>query len=191
MIITPSNKLDAVNEILSTVGSSPVSSLEDDTNVDVLNAKRILESVSKEVQSRGYAFNTLTNVYLQPNAETGFVPYPHEYLGVYVSNSKFVNRLGYFFDLSTGENVFPSGITLQEVTVEVPFEELPEAFRKYITVRASRAFQMRYLSSQELDNHLMNEELLAYSDVVDYDLNTGDYNILTGDMFITQQTKRG
>lgn len=191
MIITPSNKLDAVNEILSTVGSSPVSSLEDDTNVDVLNAKRILESVSKEVQSRGYAFNTLTNVYLQPNAETDFVPYPHEYIGVYASNSKFVNRLGYFFDLSTGENVFPSGITLQEVTVEVPFEELPEAFRKYITVRASRAFQMRYLSSQELDNHLMNEELLAYSDVVDYDLNTGDYNILTGDMFITQQTKRG
>ncbi len=41
MIITPSNELDAVNEILSSVGSSPVNSLEDDLNVDVLNAKRI------------------------------------------------------------------------------------------------------------------------------------------------------
>ena len=45
MIVTPSNKLDAVNEILSAVGSSPVNSLEDELNVDVLNAVRILDSV--------------------------------------------------------------------------------------------------------------------------------------------------
>ena len=49
MIVTPSTELDAVNEILSSVGSSPVNSLEDDANVDVLNAVRILKAVSQEL----------------------------------------------------------------------------------------------------------------------------------------------
>ena len=79
MIITPSNELDAVNEILSSVGSSPVNSLEDDLNVDVLNAKRILKATSIEIQSRGYKFNTLNNVYLKPDSDTGFVPRSEEH----------------------------------------------------------------------------------------------------------------
>lgn len=66
MIVTPSNKLAAVNEILSAVGSSPVNSLEDELNVDVLNAVRILDSVSKEIQSRGWDFNIEDSVALLP-----------------------------------------------------------------------------------------------------------------------------
>ena len=99
MIITPSNELDAVNEILSSVGSSPVNSLEDDLNVDVLNAKRILSAVSTEVQSRGYRFNTLKNVYLTPDSDTGLVPFAHDYIRVFSLGYKLVNRSGYFFDL--------------------------------------------------------------------------------------------
>ena len=74
MIVTPSNKLDAVNEILSAVGSSPVNSLEDELNVDVLNAVRILDSVSKEIQSRGWDFNIEGSVALLPDADTNLVP---------------------------------------------------------------------------------------------------------------------
>lgn len=99
MIITPSNELDAVNEILSSVGSSPVNSLEDDLNVDVLNAKRILSAVSTEVQSRGYRFNTLNNIYLTPDADTGLVPFAHDYIRVFTSGYKLVNRSGYFSTL--------------------------------------------------------------------------------------------
>lgn len=99
MIITPSNELDAVNEILSSVGSSPVNSLEDDLNVDVLNAKRILSAVSTEVQSRGYRFNTLNNVYLTPDSDTGLVPFAHDYIRVFSSGYKLVNRSGYFSTL--------------------------------------------------------------------------------------------
>lgn len=99
MIITPSNELDAVNEMLSSVGSSPVNSLEDDLNVDVLNAKRILSAVSTEVQSRGYRFNTLNNVYLTPDSDTGLVPFAHDYIRVFSSGYKLVNRSGYFSTL--------------------------------------------------------------------------------------------
>lgn len=190
MIITPSNELDAVNEILSSVGSSPVNSLEDDLNVDVLNAKRILSAVSTEVQSRGYRFNTLNNVYLTPDSDTGLVPFAHDYIRVFSSGCKLVNRSGYFFDLETGANEFPEGLTVTELVKKLPFEELPVVFRKYITVKAARTFQVKYLTSAEIDASLQYEEATAYADIVDYDLMSGEYNIYSGDSFISQQVQR-
>lgn len=190
MIITPSTELDAVNEILSSVGSSPVNNLEDDCNVDVLNAVSVLKAVSKEVQTRGYSFNTQTNVYLQSDAAYKRVPFRSDFLKVAAPPSQYVRREGWFYDVATQESEFPDGITLKELVVELPFEELPQVFRKYITTRASRIFQMRYLTSTDLDNHLQIEEAAAYADIVDYDLLEGNYNILSGDMFISQQIQR-
>lgn len=190
MIITPSNELDAVNEILSSVGSSPVNSLEDDLNVDVLNAKRILSAVSTEVQSRGYRFNTLNNVYLTPDSDTGLVPFAHDYIRVFSAGYKLVNRSGYFFDLETDTNEFPEGLTVTELVKKLPFEELPVVFRKYITVKAARTFQVKYLTSADIDASLQYEEATAYADIVDYDLMSGEYNIYSGDSFISQQIQR-
>lgn len=190
MIITPSNELDAVNEILSSVGSSPVNSLEDDLNVDVLNAKRILKATSIEIQSRGYVFNTLNNVYLSPDSDTGLVPYARDYIRVFTKGYKLVDRSGYFFDLVSSTNEFPEGLTVGELVKELPFEELPVIFRKYITVRAARVFQMRYLTSGDIDAHLQLEESAAYADVVDYELMTGNYNVLNDDQYISQQIQR-
>lgn len=190
MIITPSNELDAVNEILSSVGSSPVNSLEDDLNVDVLNAKRILKATSIEIQSRGYVFNTLNNVYLSPDSDTGLVPYARDYIRVFTTGYKLVDRSGYFFDLVSSTNEFPEGLTVGELVKELPFEELPVIFRKYITVRAARVFQMRYLTSGDIDAHLQLEESAAYADVVDYELMTGNYNVLNDDQYISQQIQR-
>lgn len=190
MIITPSNELDAVNEILSSVGSSPVNSLEDDLNVDVLNAKRILKAVSIEIQSRGYNFNTLTNIYLQPDSDTNFVPYGRDYIRAFSVGYKLVNRSGYFFDLETNTDKFPEGLTIGELVREIPFEELPTLFRKYITVRSARIFQMRYLTSSDIDQHLQIEEAGCYADIIDYELMSGNFNIFNGDQFITQQIQR-
>lgn len=190
MIITPSNELDAVNEILSSVGSSPVNSLEDDLNVDVLNAKRILKATSIEIQSRGYVFNTLNNVYLSPDSDTGLVPYARDYIRVFTTGYKLVDRSGYFFDLASSTNEFPEGLTVGELVKELPFEELPVIFRKYITVRAARVFQMRYLTSGDIDAHLQLEESAAYADIVDYELMTGNYNVFNDDQYISQQIQR-
>lgn len=190
MIITPSNELDAVNEILSSVGSSPVNSLEDDLNVDVLNAKRILKATSIEIQSRGYVFNTLNNVYLSPDSDTGLVPYARDYIRVFTAGYKLVDRSGYFFDLVSSTNEFPEGLTVGELVKELPFEELPVIFRKYITVRAARVFQMRYLTSGDIDAHLQLEESAAYADIVDYELMTGNYNVFNDDQYISQQIQR-
>lgn len=190
MIVTPSNKLDAVNEILSAVGSSPVNSLEDELNVDVLNAVRILDSVSKEIQSRGWDFNIEDSVALLPDDDTNLVPCPNNYLRFVSSGYKLIRRSGYFFDILSQTNEFPEGLTLDTLVRELDFEELPEVFRKFITCRAARIFQMRYLTSDDLNKHLMTEESSAYADIIDYDLTTGNYNILNDDQYISQYIQR-
>lgn len=190
MIVTPSNKLDAVNEILSAVGSSPVNSLEDELNVDVLNAVRILDSVSKEIQSRGWDFNIEDSVALLPDDDTNLVPCPNNYLRFVSSGYKLIRRSGYFFDILSQTNEFPDGLTLDTLVRGLDFEELPEVFRKFITCRAARIFQMRYLTSDDLDKHLMTEESSAYADIIDYDLTTGNYNILNDDQYISQYIQR-
>lgn len=190
MIVTPSNKLDAVNEILSAVGSSPVNSLEDELNVDVLNAERILDSVSKEIQSRGWDFNIEDSVALLPDDDTNLVPCPNNYLRFVSSGYKLIRRSGYFFDILSQTNEFPEGLTLDTLVRGLDFEELPEVFRKFITCRAARIFQMRYLTSDDLNKHLMTEESSAYADIIDYDLTTGNYNILNDDQYISQYIQR-
>ena len=190
MIVTPSNKLDAVNEILSAVGSSPVNSLEDELNVDVLNAVRILDSVSKEIQSRGWDFNIEDSVALLPDTDTNLVPCPNNYLRFVSSGYKLIRRSGYFFDILSQTNEFPEGLTLDTLVRGLDFEELPEVFRKFITCRAARIFQMRYLTSDDLYTHLMTEESSAYADIIDYDLTTGNYNILNDDQYISQYIQR-
>lgn len=190
MIVTPSNKLDAVNEILSAVGSSPVNSLEDELNVDVLNAVRILDSVSKEIQSRGWDFNIEDSVALLPDDDTNLVPCPNNYLRFVSSGYKLIRRSGYFFDILSQTNEFPEGLTLDTLVRGLDFEELPEVFRKFIACRAARIFQMRYLTSDDLNKHLMTEESSAYADIIDYDLTTGNYNILNDDQYISQYIQR-
>lgn len=190
MIVTPSNKLDAVNEILSAVGSSPVNSIEDELNVDVLNAVRILDSVSKEIQSRGWDFNIEDSVALLPDNDTNLVPCPNNYLRFVSSGYKLIRRSGYFFDILSQTNEFPEGLTLDTLVRGLDFEELPEVFRKFITCRAARIFQMRYLTSDDLNKHLMTEESSAYADIIDYDLTTGNYNILNDDQYISQYIQR-
>lgn len=181
-IVTPQSELEAVNEILSSIGSTPVDTLDESLDVDVLNAKRLLENVSREIQSRGWYFNTEESATLQPDADSNLIPCPENYLVFYSDGYQLIRQSGYFFDIASRTNEFPSGITVTLVRY-MTFEELPECFRKYITCRAARLFQMRYLGSTDIDASLQFAESEAYSDVIDYDLRTGNYNIYEDDTF--------
>ena len=183
-VLTPQSELDAVNEILSSIGSNPVDSLENSLDVDVLNAKHILSSVSREVQSRGWFFNTEDNITLLPDADDGLVPCPENYLQFYSKGYQLIRRNGYFYDIASQTDRFPSGLIISLIRL-VPFEELPEAFKKYVTCRSARLFQMRYLGSTEIDQALYLAETEAHSAVTDYELKLGNYNIFEGDTYIS------
>ena len=181
-IMTPQSELEAVNEILSSIGSSPVDTLDESLDVDVINAKRLLEATSREIQSRGWYFNTEDSVTLQPDTDSNMVPCPENYLVFYSDGYQLVRQSGYFFDIASRTSEFPNGLTVTLIRY-LQFDELPEVFRKYITVRTARLFQMRFLGAQELDVSLQFAESEAYSAIVDFDLKTGNYNIYNDDTF--------
>ena len=53
MFLTPITELDAINEIVGSIGESPINTLENPTNSDVINAIRILSITNRSFQSNG------------------------------------------------------------------------------------------------------------------------------------------
>ena len=64
-----------------------------------------------------------------------------------------------------------------DLTLYLPFEELPTAARYYITVRAARTFQARELGSDVLDRFSAEDEAKALADFLHSDMQAGDYNV--------------
>ena len=191
MIVTPNNFLEAVNEVLSAIGAPPVMTLDDSSysNIDVVNAQAMIQRVNREVQSRGWAFNTRSNVQLMSDLDNKRVRYLNTYLKVVGAGSNLVNRDNYFFDLDNQTNQFPNGLTLSILVEAVDFDYMPEVHKKYVTCRAARLFQSRYLTSQELDAELQVAEMDASRDLLNYELEYGNYTIF-GDTYISGQLQR-
>lgn len=175
MIITPLTELDAVNEILTSIGSDSVVTLEEiDQNIDASVADKMLKSVSQEIQQEGWDFNTIPTITLVPDATTHRIKWDSSLLRV---PNTYRNRGGFFFNVSDYTDVFTENLILTNVVQELPFEELPMVFRKYITVKASLAFAVRFLGDAELEQSLNTELVKAYADVMTYELDTQKPNV--------------
>lgn len=70
MQLTALTELDAVNSIIGTIGEAPINSLEELTDVDAINALRILRNISRQEQSRGWTFNKTPHFTLNPDVDT-------------------------------------------------------------------------------------------------------------------------
>tara|TARA_X000000368_G_scaffold404903_1_gene381466 strand:- start:3124 stop:3621 length:498 start_codon:yes stop_codon:yes gene_type:complete len=57
------------------------------------------------------------------------------------------------------------------------FEDLPEVFKQYITIRAANLFANRAVGSNEVVKYSENEEVNARAAVMEYETQQGDYNI--------------
>lgn len=175
MLITPLTELDAVNEILYSIGEDGILSLEEvSNNVDASIARKLLEGISRETQQEGWDFNTFTSATFTPDANTGKIRWDDSLLRV---GSTYRNRGGYFFDVSNDTDVFTEAITVSNGVRLIPFEEMPDVFRKYVTIRASLAFAARYLGDGEIESVLQAELQKAYADVMTYELDTQKPNI--------------
>ena len=70
-----STELDAVNQILSSVGQAPVTTL-DLQNPEVAIVLTTLREVSKQVQTEGWMFNQERSYTLKPDSTTEEILYP-------------------------------------------------------------------------------------------------------------------
>ena len=174
MALTTTTKLEAINTMLSAIGESPVNSLTSGL-VDAEQAETILNSVNREVQSMGWSFNTDLKRQFVPDTNKQ-IQIPSNILRIDMAQDKtdkleLVQRGTKLYNRATSSFYMDDDITqvLMNAVVLLEFEDLPEAARRYITIRAARIFQDRVVSSNDLHIYQERDELMALVELKDSD----------------------
>ncbi len=180
---TRSTELESVNVILSTIGESPLNSLSGSLPVDGTVAKNVLSEISREVQSAGWHFNTQYKTTLVRDTNNK-IPVGTNVVRVdldpnLISRSDYdlVQRDGTLFNLAKNTDVFDRDFEDVTQVVLLPFNEIPEQAKRYITIRSARVFHDRTLGANTLHKFSQEDEKQALSILRNAEARTGDYSI--------------
>ena len=175
------SKLEAVNTMIGVIGESPINSISGSSlPVSVVTALNVLDEVSREVQSEGWHYNTEHIYPLVRNTSNKF-SLPSNTLKIDVPIDKYndidiVQRGSTLYDRKNHTDVFSADLDVS-ITFELIFEELPQQFRNYITIRAARKFANRFLGSPEIESFTLRDEINAKATAIDSDSENADRNI--------------
>ena len=176
-----STELDAVNQILSSVGQAPVTTL-DLQNPEVSIVLNTLREVNRQVQSEGWIFNTEHHYELTPDSTTNQITYPSNMLQIdtnkphHKGNYDVVRRNGKLYDRENHTYTFTKSI-YADVVWFFDFTDVPPAFQVYITARAARMCAVKMIGDREVQALLQEQELMTRSAAIEYDCNQGDYSM--------------
>ena len=178
MASAPTTKLQAINSILSSVGESPITSLDyvsDSASATI--ASNILDEVDRSLQSRGWSFNTDLGTTLTREQDTS-IPVSSATIRVNISETtyptiKLVLRGTKLYNAKASSYFFASNLVADVVTL-LDFELLPEPARNYIVVRASRLFLVRTRPEEAQAKLIEVDEQLAFANLLEYEVRTGE-----------------
>lgn len=182
MLTTPTTELEAVNTIISSIGESPINSLDEQPTHDVVLAINTLKEVSTEVQTEGWNWNTDDDFPLVPNLDkeiflpsnTVRVHFRESFnpLDVVLRGQRLYDRANHTYKFN--ETLYAT------ITFLLPFEELPETARRYIVLRAGRIFQDRAVGSGHLHDFQITDEAKARATLMAEERMQDRPNILSG-----------
>jgi hypothetical protein len=193
LTMTPQTELDAVNVMLMSIGQAPVSTVTDTGIKDVEIARQILHNTSREVQTKGWTFNTDYAYSISPTVDDRILV-PSNCLSIDPVNSgeDFVQRWDSdeeamcMYDLH--EQTFDRDTALEvDIVWFYEYEHLPQSARNYIGIKAARIFQAGAVASDVLfrfDQHHEQEALVTF---MHEHSRVADRNILTGSPDFTAQ----
>lgn len=178
-IVTPTTELEAVNECLAAINQSPVNSISGDIGVDAELALQLVRAISRELQVRGFYWNTEKDMKLTPNAD-GDILLPANLFYIdptgVDADRDYVARGRRLYDRTNHRYTFTEPVYV-DMVIGLGFDELPEAARRYVALRAARKFQERVDGiSDQADQQ---DEFTAYADLLAEDLRVSDHNMLT------------
>lgn len=180
---TPTSELEAVNIMLSAIGETPVSSLDDPSLVDVAIAKSVLDETSISVQTQGLHCNTEID-YPLVATDDGEVLVPSNCVHIDTTGSSgsvdVVQRGSKLYDREKRSYTKFSGTLNVNMVLLLSYDELPQHVRRYVTVKAARRFQNRFMGSETLYGFSQADEAEAQIEFERQEASTEDNNILTG-----------
>lgn len=178
---TPTTRLQAVNTLLRAIGESPVSSLFSEGGLDVPTAIATLDEISRAVQAEGWMFNTEYEYPLLRKSD-GTISAPLAALAVDFlkhgnGGADPVIRGRRIYDRKNHTYTFSQNLKAT-IVMALDFEEMPEAARYYVTVRACRKMVDTEIGSNALHTFTQNDEIRARAKLESQQLEFEDNNML-------------
>jgi hypothetical protein len=179
--ITPTSELQAVNAMLGAIGMAPLNSLNDAATADVVTARRMLMQESLALQAKGWHFNTEYDYPLVRDMNQQ-IRVPANVLRVDLDQSRFGGR----YDIvQRGQRVYDKRRRSYQfdenlkavVVLGLPFEELPQSARWYVTVRAARKFQDELVGDDSQHSFKERDEFDAWAAFKEFEGDTADHSI--------------
>ena len=184
-----STELDAVNQILSSVGQAPVTTLNLQ-NPEVSIALNTLREINKTVQAEGWSFNIERHYKLTADATTFKIEYPSNALSIdtykyqHFDDYNPVRRGGFLYDRNEHTYEWKDGSDPRELTCDVvwywEFSAVPPAIQAYITARAAVQCAIRMIGDGNLSQLLQKTEIESRAAALEYETQQGDYAIFGG-----------
>lgn len=169
--LQPLTLLDAVNAVLRNIGAGSVQTLDTITlNSDGEDALKAVHDWSIQVQQAGWQWNTEEGLSLDPAPLTdpsipGYIQLPANTLKVDTVGSSagldLVQRGLFLYNKVT--HSFSIGVSVYvDIVLALDFEQLPQAARNYITVKAGRQFASQKINSPTTNQWTNEDAIEAY-----------------------------
>jgi hypothetical protein len=162
------------------VGQSPLNNLDSGNPLAEL-AEGILDEITRAVQAEGWSFNTEYEYPVTPDALTKEIGVTSNMLSIDTpprDRIQVVIRGGKLYDKVNHTSTFTESIKADIVWL-VNFDDMPEAFKNYVTTRAANVFAGRTVGSQEAVKFGEREELMARANCIEYESQQGDYTMFS------------
>ena len=173
-------ELEAINQILATVGQAPVTTL-DTTNPDVAIAYDTLLQVSREVQSEGWTFNKEYDYPMTPD-DNNEIAIPTNMLQVdlhereqHYKEYDVVRRNGKLYDRIDHTDKWTSGEMKVDVVWHFDWVDLPIPIQDYITARAASFVVSRIVGDANLYGMCQQKEQYCRAQALEYECNQGQF----------------
>ena len=167
------SELEAVNILLSSIGSSPVTNIDVCQNADAQIAKNHLDKARKEIQTEQWYFNTEEEYPLIPNTD-GEIRLPKnainiDQIGQFGTNSNLTVRGAKLYDRLRHTYNITQTIYVT-ITLCLEYDELPETAVQYIIAKAARKYQEEMLGDPSLRTWTKEDEVTARGRLLDEQL---------------------
>ncbi len=178
------------------VGESPVNTLTVQSP-EVAIAQSTLRQVCREVQAEGWKFNTETEYPINLDSNNHCI-IPNNVLQIDLNHFKHLNDYDVVKRSDNGimklydlikhrfnfENTSEDKLYVDIIWM-IDFEDVPQAFKDYITTRASRIASNRMINDPKAAELMTTDEALSRALAVEYDTNQADYNVFNDQQYHT------
>ena len=172
-------ELPAINQILSSCGQAPVTTL-DTTNPDVAIAYDTLLQVSREVQAEGWTFNKEYHYEMTPDTDD-FIQIANNVLQLKLTDNAAnrehdgIRRSGKLYDRQHHTFKWTNSTVECDVVWEFDWVDLPQPIQDFITARAATLVSQRIVGDTEQYQMLQQQEAFARAMALEYETQQGQF----------------